>query len=70
MEFDVGENSGEYEVEIIWDSTVDVRESELGYLPDLYYLVLWKRYPKEENTCEPALAVQYLKKLISLFHKD
>ena len=30
----------------------------------------WKGYPEEENTWEPASAVQHLRKLISSFHKD
>ena len=42
----------------------------MGHLLGLYYLVSWKSYPKEENTWEPTLAVQYLWKLISTFHKD
>ena len=51
MKFDAGDNeSREYEVEAIWDSTLYARESESGYLPGLYYLVLWKGYPEEENT--------------------
>ena len=70
VELDAGDKNGEYEVEAIWDSEVYARESELGHLPGLYYLVSWKRYPKEENTWEPVSAVQYLRKLISLFHKD
>ena len=71
MEFDVGDDkSGEYKVEAIRDSAVYARESESGHLPGLYYLVSWKRYPEEENTWEPASAVQHLKKFISLFHKD
>ena len=71
IEFDSGDNeSGEYKVEAIWDSTVYVRESELGHLLGLYYLVSWKRYPEEENTWEPALVVQHLRKLISSFYKD
>ena len=45
-------------------------ESKSSHLPGLYYLVAWKSYPKEENTWEPVLVVQHLKKLISLFHKD
>ena len=69
-ELDAGDNSGEYKMEAIWDSAVHARESESGYLPSLYYLVFWKSYPEEENTWEPALAVQHLGKLISLFHKD
>ena len=69
LKFEAGEKGEEYKVEAIWDSTVYARESE-GHLPGLYYLVLWKGYPKEENTWEPALVVQYLRKLISTFHKD
>ena len=69
-EQDAGDNSGKYKVEVIWDSAVYARESESGYLPGLYYLVFWKKYPEEENTWEPASAVQHLRKLISSFHKD
>ena len=48
-------DSEEYKVEAIWNSAVYARESELGQLPDLYYLVAWylvawKGYLKEENT--------------------
>ena len=71
MEFDASDDkSGKYEMETIPDSAVYVRESKSGYLLDLYYLVLWKRYPEEENTWESASAVQHLRKLISSFHKD
>ena len=69
-ELDAGNNSGKYKVEAIWDSTVYAKESESGHLPGLYYLVSWKEYPKEENTWEPASAVQQLRKLISSFYKD
>ena len=71
MELDAGNNnSGEYKVEAIRDSTVYARELESSHLPGFYYLVSWKRYPEEENTWEPASAVQHLRKLISLFHKN
>ena len=71
MEFNVGDNeSGEFKVKAIWDSAVYARESRLGHLLGLYYLVLWKGYPEEENTWEPASTFQHLRKLISLFHKD
>ena len=71
IEFEVGNNdNGEYEVKAIRDSMIYARESESSHLPGLYYLVTWKRYPEEENTWEPASAVQYLRKLINLFHKD
>ena len=40
IEFDVGNNdSGEYKVEAIQDSTVYARKSKSGHLPGLYYLV-------------------------------
>ena len=32
-------------------------ESELGYLQELYYLVVSKDYLKEKNTWEPVLIV-------------
>ena len=71
MEFDTGDDeSGEYKVEAIRDSTLYARESESSHLPGLYYLVSWKGYLEEKNTWEPASMVQQLKKLISLFHKD
>ena len=71
MEFNTCHNeSGEYDVKAIWDSAVYARESESGHLPDLCYLVSWKGYPEEKNTYEPALAVQHLRKLISLFYKN
>ena len=70
IELDVGDKNREYKVEAIRDSEVYARESESGHLPDLYYLISWKRYPEKENTWEPASAVQHLKKLIGLFHKD
>ena len=69
-EFEAGSNNEEYEVEGIWDSAVYAKESTTGHLPGLYYLVSWKGYPKEENTWEPALEVQYLRKPIGTFHKD
>ena len=69
MESDAG-NSEEYEVETIRESAVYARELESGQLPGLYYLVSWKRYPQEENTWEPASAVQHFRKLIRSFHKD
>ena len=68
-ELDVGDK-GKYKVEAIRDSAVYARESESSHLPGLYYLISWKEYPEEENTWEPASAVQHLKKLISLFYKE
>ena len=68
LDFEAGD-SKEYKVEAIWDSAVYARELE-GHLPGLYYLVAWKGYPEKENTWEPVLAIQDLRKLISSFHKD
>ena len=71
MEFDAGNNdSGEYMVKAIWDSAVLTRESISGLLLGIYYLVLCKRYLKEENIWESALADQHLRKFISSFRKD
>ena len=63
-------DSKEYEVEAIWDSVVYANKSESGHLPGLYYLVVWKGYPEEENTWELLSAVQHLEKLISSFNKN
>ena len=38
-ELDADDDSGEYEVEAIWDNAVYARESESGHLLGLYYLV-------------------------------
>ena len=70
MEFDIGNNSKEYEVEAIRDSAFYVKKSESGNLSGLYYLVSWEEYLKEENIWEPSLPVQHLRKLISSFYKD
>ena len=58
MKFEAdNDDSGKYKLEAIRNSAVYAKESESGHLPGLYYLVLWKGYPKEENTWEPASAV-------------
>ena len=51
------DDSKEYKVKVIQDSVVYASESVLDQLPGLYYLVAWKKYPKEENTWEPSFAV-------------
>ena len=70
LEFEAGGNNKEYKMEGICNSAVYAKESKAGHLLDLYYLVSWKGYPKDENTLEPALAMQHLWKLVSTFHKD
>ena len=47
-EFDKGDDK-EYKVEAIQDSIVYIKEVD-GHLPGLYYLVVEKGYPEEENT--------------------
>ena len=70
-ELDAGnKDNKKYRVEAICDSAVYANESKPGHLLGLYYLVAWKGYPKEENTWKLLSPVQYLKKLISSFHKD
>ena len=49
LELEAG-NSNEYKVEAIWNRAVYANKLESVQLPGLYYLVVWKRYPKEENT--------------------
>ena len=55
LEFKAGNNK-KYEVGGIWDNVIYARESA-RQLPGLYYLVLWKNYPEEENTWELASAI-------------
>ena len=69
MEFETSNNK-KYEVEKIWNSAVYAKESATGHLLELYYLISWKDYSKEESTWELALVVQHLRKLLSAFHKD
>ena len=45
LKFEVGNNEG-YELEEIRDSEGYAKESEVGHLSGLYYLVSWKNYPK------------------------
>ena len=47
-EFETG-NSKEYKVETIWNSAVYANKAK-SHLPGIYYLIVWKRYPKEKNT--------------------
>ncbi len=68
LEFEAGGNK-EYEFEAIIDSAISGQQAN-DQMPGLYYLVLWKGYPKEENTWEPLLAVIHLWKLINTFHKE
>ncbi len=69
LEFKNDSDGNEYKVEAICDSAVDVRGSNSGHLPGLYYLVSWKSYPEEENTWDPASTIQHLRRLVSIFHK-
>lgn len=64
--FEAG-NKKEYEIKRIWDSTVYTKKSVVDHLPGLYF---WKSYPKKENTWKPISIVQYLQKLLSIFHKN
>ncbi len=59
VEFEAGDNK-EYKVEAIIGSAVHGQQAN-GQMPGLYYLVLWKGYPEEENTWEPSSAVIHLR---------
>ncbi len=67
-EFEAGDNN-EYKVEAIIDSVVYGQQPN-NQMPGLYYLILWKGYPEEENIWEPSSAVIHLRKLINTFHKE
>lgn len=47
LEFMV-DNNKKYEVELIWDSIVYIKKAD-KHLQKLYYLIVWKVYPKENN---------------------
>ena len=42
-------NNEDYIVKKIWDSAVYTKKSAIRQLPEFYYPVLWKSYPKKEN---------------------
>ncbi len=67
-EFEAVDNK-EYKAEAIIDSAIYSKETNNQML-DLYYLILWKSYPEEENTQKHSAAVKYLRKLISIFYKE
>ena len=56
LKFEAGNNK-KYKINGIWDSAVYAKELAIRQLPRLYYLVLWKGYPKKKNTWEPVLAI-------------
>ena len=70
LEFEDDGKRKEYEVGAICNSAVYVRELESGQLPGLYYLISWKSFLEDENTWKPVLAIQYLRRLVSIFHKE
>ncbi len=68
-EFEAGDNK-EYEVKAIINSAVYGQQANNSQILVLYYFVLWKSYPEEENPWEPSSVVIHLQKLISTFHKE
>lgn len=48
MKLDADNDNREYKVEAIWDSAIYIKKSK-NHLLKLYYLILWKNYPKVEN---------------------
>ena len=68
-EFEPGDHNKKYKVEALQDNAVYTKEAD-GHLLELYYLVAWKGYPKEENIRKPFSAVMHLRKMVNTFHKD
>ena len=63
-------DSQKYKVEAIWNSAIYASKSKSSQLPGLYYLIVWKGYPKEENTWEPLSVVQTSKSWSAAFTKS
>ena len=61
-------NSKKYKAKAIQNNVVYANKAHV-HLSGFYYLIVKKGYLKEKNTYKLLLAVQYLKKLISCFHK-
>ncbi len=53
LKFEVRDNK-KNEVEAIINSAMYGQQVNSNQMPGFYYLVLWKGYPKEENTWEPS----------------
>ena len=70
LEFKASGNNEEYNVEIIHDSTVYAKESELDHLLGLYYPIFQKSYFDDESTQKPISTVQYTWKLVSIYYKN
>ena len=70
LEFEDDSQGEKYDVEVISDSAVYAKKSESNQLPGLYYLISWKNFTGEKNTWEPASAIQHLRRLVSIFHKE
>ncbi len=49
LKFEV-EGNKEYKVKAIIDSVIYGQQANSNQMPGLYYLILWKGYPKGENT--------------------
>lgn len=69
LELEEGNNK-EYKVEVICYSKVYAKKSDSNYLLSLYYCVSKKNYLEEVNTWKSVLAIQYLERLITTFHKE
>lgn len=65
-EIEVGNNK-KYRVEATINGAVYSKEANNQIL-GLYYLVLWKGYPKKDSTWKLSTAVKHLRKLINIFY--
>ena len=70
LEFEDDGEGKKYEVEAIRENTVYAKELESGQLPGWYYLISLKGFPEEENTWEPASAIQHLRRFLNILNKQ
>lgn len=50
-------NNKKYKIKIIYKGEIYLKESDNGYLPDLYLLVFLKSYLEEKNTMKSVSAI-------------
>lgn len=57
IEINFNDDDNQIEVEAIRDSAEFAKKLDAGHLSHLYYLILWKDFPKKKNTFESVALV-------------